>query len=158
MAIQFREATEGDVEVLVRYNCQLAWETEQKTLDEATVRRGVSTALKLSPEVRYFVAESAGEVLGQLMLTREWSDWRNGWMSWLQSVYVRQQSRGQGVFRGLLNYAMETLKRTDHSVCLRLYVEHENSSAMDCYTRLQFEKAGYLVMERSLVDSEKETH
>ena len=150
MPVQYREAVAADTETLVQYNCLLALETEQKTLQRETVRQGVVTGLTLAPEVRYFVAESAGVVIGQLMLTREWSDWRNGWMSWLQSVYVTAEFRGQGVFRGLLEHAIDAVRLSDNPVCLRLYVEHENAGAMECYRRLAFQDSGYLVMERVL--------
>ena len=82
------------------------------------------------------------------MLTREWSDWRDGWLAWLQSVYVRSDYRQQGVFRRLLDTAREHLKGQPDVVGLRLYVEDENTSAMSTYTRLGFKDAGYRVMEQ----------
>jgi len=150
MSVYYREAVAADVDALVQYNCQLALETEQKMLDPETVLQGVRTGLMLAPEVRYFVAVSSGKVIGQLMLTREWSDWRNGWMSWLQSVYVTSEFRSQGVFRGLLDHAIGAIRLSDNPVCLRLYVEHANTGAMECYRRLAFQDSGYLVMERVL--------
>lgn len=88
MSVVIRSASSDDVAVITEYNCRLALETEHKTLDRATVNAGVRRGLELGDEVQYFVAEDEAGVIGQIMLTREWSDWRNGWMIWLQSVYV----------------------------------------------------------------------
>jgi len=84
------------------------------------------------------------------MLTREWSDWRNGWMVWLQSVYVRKPHRRRGVFRDLLTCALEQCRsRTDVAV-VRLYVEHNNATAQATYRRLGFADEGYQVMSLAL--------
>lgn len=146
--ITYRAAGRDDAAVLTRFNCALALETENRILDAELVRRGVEGGLERSPEVRYFVAESESRVVGQLMLTREWSDWRNGWMAWLQSVYVEKAFRGAGVFRSLLDHAVHSIEGNDAPVCLRLYVETHNEPAMECYRRLGFRDSGYLVMER----------
>lgn len=147
-AVSFRMARMSDAEVLADFNARLAMETEGKLLDPETVRRGVLRGLQLAPEVRYFVAEHRGQVIGQLMLTREWSDWRNGWMIWLQSVYVHADFRGRGVFRTLLQSALQTVDESDSPACVRLYVEHHNEAAKSCYRSLGFVDSGYLVMER----------
>ena len=81
------------------------------------------------------------------MITYEWSDWRNGWMLWLQSVYVQQEFRSQGVFRGLLNDALTTVNVDSEAIGLRLYVEKENDGAIAAYRRLGFEDAGYRILE-----------
>jgi ribosomal protein S18 acetylase RimI-like enzyme len=146
--LTFRPAVLSDASTIADFNSRLAMETEGRPLDPSTIGNGVRRALELSPEVRYFVAESAGRVVGQLMLTREWSDWRNGWMIWLQSVYVHADFRGCGVFRSLLDYAIQSVELSDSPVCVRLYVEHHNEAAKSCYRSLGFVDSGYLVMER----------
>ncbi len=148
--INFRPAMISDSEVIADFNCRLALETEQKTLDSSTVREGVLRGLKLAPEVRYFVATIDDAVVGQIMLTREWSDWRNGWMVWLQSVYVRSDCRGAGIFRGLLEYSMEQVKSEGNVVNARLYVEYANDAAKATYRKIGFVDAGYEVMEMPL--------
>ncbi|MCA9050177.1 MAG: GNAT family N-acetyltransferase [Planctomycetaceae bacterium] len=142
-----RKAVLTDVEAIVDMNCRLAQETENLVLDPVVVRAGAEQALMLSEEVSYFVAEMQQQLVGQLMLTREWSDWRNGWIAWLQSVYVRREFRQQGVFRSLLNVARTDLSRRTDCRLLRLYVEDNNSDAMQTYARLGFRDANYRVLE-----------
>lgn len=150
MSIVIRSATSEDVAVIAEYNCRLALETEGKTLDRDTVDAGVCRGLELGDEVQYFVAEDETGVIGQIMLTREWSDWRNGWMIWLQSVYVASEKRGVGVFRLLFERSVELARLRCDAVCVRLYVEHENDTATATYRRLGFRNSGYLVMEMPL--------
>ncbi len=146
--IHIRPAHPEDAAAIARMNQQLAEETEGRRLPDAVVQAGVERGLRLAPEVRYFVAEAAGRPIGQLMLTREWSDWRNGWMLWLQSVFVDAEFRRRGIFRKLLEFGLSTCRETDHPVCVRLYVELENHAAAEVYRRLGFGCAGYRVMER----------
>jgi ribosomal protein S18 acetylase RimI-like enzyme len=145
---QAAEASHADT--IADFNCQLALETEGKVLDSATVRNGVLRGLALGPEVRYFVALSDSVVIGQLMLTREWSDWRDGWIVWLQSVFVTPEWRGTGVFRQLLELALSNVNADGSVVCVRLYVEHANENAMACYRKIGFSSAGYEVMEMAV--------
>jgi ribosomal protein S18 acetylase RimI-like enzyme len=145
--MRIRRATTTDAEILADFNCRLAFETEGKSLSSERVISGVTRGLTVGDEVTYFVAESEERVVGQLMLTREWSDWRDGWMYWLQSVYVHADFRGQGVFRQLLEHVRQQLKQRGDVACLRLYVEEENQPAIETYTRLGFKDPGYRVME-----------
>lgn len=150
MDISIRQANESDASILADFNCRLAAETEDKQLDRETVELGVRNGLSLTPEVAYLVAEVSNKVVGQLMLTREWSDWRNGWTYWLQSVYVHIDFRGTGVFRKLLEHTVTELQRTGDAALVRLYVEKQNSAAISTYQRLGFSDAGYSVMERPI--------
>jgi len=150
MNVFIRAALPDDIEVISGFNCCLAKETENKTLDRTTVQNGVRRGFELGDEVQYFVAEDESGVIGQIMLTREWSDWRNGWMIWLQSVYVSPAKRGAGVFRILFERSIEMARLRCDPVCVRLYVEHDNEIAMTTYRRLGFQNSGYLVMEKSL--------
>lgn len=143
----FRRATDGDVATIVEFNVQLALETEGKSLNPETIQQGVSRGIQQFPEAQYFIAECERQLVGQLMFTREWSDWRNGWMLWLQSVYVRQDFRRKGVFRNLLNSALAVVNKDSGVIGLRLYVEKENETAIAAYERLKFKDTGYRILE-----------
>jgi GNAT superfamily N-acetyltransferase len=135
-----RPAVASDVAVIVEFNRRLALETENKILDPAILSAGVAAVLGDPGRGRYFVAEANGEVIGQTAITYEWSDWRNGWVWWLQSVYVRADARGKGVFRAIFEHIDAESKRAGYVVGIRLYVEHENRSAQETYRRLGFEE------------------
>jgi ribosomal protein S18 acetylase RimI-like enzyme len=148
MPLTLRSAAPADADVIAEYNQKLAQETEGRSLDADLLRAGVRAALADAARGRYFVAEVDGSVIGQLMLTLEWSDWRNGWIWWIQSVYVHKDYRRQGVFRALYRH-VEAAARADPAVVgLRLYVERENHSAQEAYLRLGMERTNYLVLER----------
>src|SRR5262245_37483641 len=99
-----RSARPEDAAVIAEYNRLLALETEHKVLDPSVLAAGVQALLEDPHKGRYFVAEDAGQPIGQLMLTYEWSDWRNGWIWWIQSVYVRGDYRRRGIFRALYEH------------------------------------------------------
>jgi len=143
-----RRATDADVPTLVEFNRRLALETEHKTLDLAVLTDGVVAGLKDDEKAKYFVAEDGGRVVGQLMLTLEWSDWRNGWVWWIQSVYVRPDARRRGVFRALFEHVLVEARAEPDVVGLRLYVEQDNGSAQQTYARLGMDRTAYLVFER----------
>ncbi len=147
--IQIRVADHGDLEIIAEFNQRLAYETESKTLDDDTISSGVAAVLSDPSKGRYLVAHlDSGEVIGQLMHTREWSDWRNGEIWWLQSVYVHHDHRRRGIFRQLLS-ELESIAQTatPRVIGLRLYVEEENGPAQDTYTSRGFGSPGYFVME-----------
>jgi GNAT superfamily N-acetyltransferase len=148
MNLAIRDATPTDLEFLALGNEAMALETEHRTLDPQVVRRGVGAALADLAHGRYFVAEDAsGRPVGQLMVTYEWSDWRNGQFWWIQSVYVLPGWRRRGVFRALYAH-VDALARTTPGVCgLRLYVEADNVNAQRTYERCGMVDAGYRVME-----------
>ncbi len=148
MSLAIRDATPADQEFLAHGNEAMALETEHRTLDPEVVRRGVATALADAVHGRYFVAEDARDgPVGQMMVTYEWSDWRNGQFWWIQSVYVPRDFRRRGVFRALYDH-VDALARSTPGVCgLRLYVEADNVAAQRTYERCGMVDAGYRVME-----------
>ncbi len=122
-------------------------------LDPARVRAGVVALLSDAAKGRYFVAEVDGAVAGQVMVTYEWSDWRDGNIWWLQSVYVKRECRGQGVFRTLFRH-VRNLAEADGDVCgLRLYVHAENSTARLTYERAGMKLTPYQVYEIPIGDT-----
>ncbi|MGL6291232.1 MAG: GNAT family N-acetyltransferase, partial [Silanimonas sp.] len=96
-----RTAVSADLEILAAWAEAMALETEGKVLDAATIRAGISAGLADAMKARYLIAEHEGRAVGTLMLTTEWSDWRNAWWWWIQSVYVAPEARRLGVFRAL---------------------------------------------------------
>jgi len=144
--VTVRPATLDDLETLVRGNVAMAEETEGLTLDPEVVRRGVSAPLQGDAPARYLVAERAGEVVGQMMLTEEWSDWRATMVWWIQSVYVVPGHRRQGVYRALYDEA-RSLARAEAIAGLRLYVDHRNERAAEVYRRLGMDDQHYAMFE-----------
>lgn len=146
--IAIRPATSDDVDAVVSFNIAMAAETEGKTLDARVARRGAATGIADASRSQYFIAEIAGERAGQTMVTTEWSDWRNGFFWWIQSVYVDPRFRRRGVFRSLYQHVQTAAKqRTD--VCgLRLYAHHNNAPAIETYQALGMEKTEYVLLEK----------
>lgn len=142
-----RDAVPADLDVIVEFNRRLAWETEHKRLDPAVLRPGVETALTRPDWSRYFIAEIDGDIVGQMMITYEWSDWRNGLFWWIQSVYVRNDARRAGVFRSLYKHVEALARATPNACGLRLYVEHENAAAIATYQKLGMVPSGHLLYE-----------
>jgi len=143
-----RDAVAGDLEAIVDGNDLLAFETEARRLDRAVLRRGVARALDDSGRLRYWVAVDAqGRVVGQTAISCEWSDWRDGWLWWLQSVYVVADFRGRGVFKALYARVVEEARAAGDVIGVRLYVEHDNHRAKRAYEALGLGDAGYSVLE-----------
>lgn len=147
-ALKIRSATRDDWQVIAEFNSRLAAETENKSLNRDILNAGVQALLANANHGRYFLAQHHHNIVGQMMHTREWSDWRNGEIWWLQSVYVLPEFRNQGVFRSLYQYVEELARNSPDVIGLRLYVENHNERAQKAYDRLGFHDAGYAVMER----------
>ena len=143
-----RAAQFEDLSTIVEFNRRLALETEAITLSVDILTQGVQAALRDPSKARYFVAEVDGQVVGQLMHTREWSDWRNGEIWWLQSVFVHEDFRRRGVFRSLVEHLRAEAQASPAVVGLRLYVEEHNDRAAATYERLGLPAAGYVVREQ----------
>jgi ribosomal protein S18 acetylase RimI-like enzyme len=146
-----RSATLGDLDVLVQFSAAMAKETEGRTLDLDRLRQGTRAVMESSEHGRYLVAEKDGAVVGQLLLTYEWSDWRNGVFWWIQSVYVAPSCRRRGIYRAMhMHVVREARARGD--VCgVRLYVEKENAAARAVYASLGLKPTGYCVYEQDFV-------
>jgi ribosomal protein S18 acetylase RimI-like enzyme len=145
-----RRGEQDDADVLARFNIAMAWETERTQLDPETVAQGVRAALADPKHGFYVVAVRDQEIVGSLLVTFEWSDWRNGLFWWIQSVYVAPTSRRQGVFKRLYEH-VRVQAVSDPAVCgLRLYAEQANHNAHKTYTRLGMKKTGYEVFEHLL--------
>lgn len=154
--LHIREARAHDRDLLAQWAVAMAMETEHKALDEAVVRAGMEAGIADPAKARYFIAMRESTVAGRetiampagtLMLTREWSDWRNGDWWWIQSVYVPPEHRRQGVFAALYRHVESLARSTPGVVGLRLYVERGNVNAQRTYSALGMVDAGYAIYE-----------
>jgi ribosomal protein S18 acetylase RimI-like enzyme len=144
--MRIRLATSADAAVLVEFNAAMALETEGKNLLPEVIGAGVRGLLD-NPVAGFYVLAETERVLAALMITKEWSDWRNGSFWWIQSVYVRPEARRQGVYRRLYRHVQEMAAK-DPQVCgFRLYVERENSAAQAAYAALGMKETRYFVFE-----------
>lgn len=147
MKITVRDATAADLEAIVGYNQRLAGETEGKTLDPAVIAAGVRRGFTSPQLCRYFVAEVDGRIAGTTMLTYELTDWRDGVIWWLQSVFIEPEHRRHGVFRAIYHHIEELARAHPEVRGLRLYVHRDNARAMKTYESMGMEKAGYELYE-----------
>ncbi len=158
-AYRIRPADTDDCERLADWACAMALETEHKQLDASIVRAGVAAGIADPQRARYLIAmrdaivaggETIGLAVGTLMVTCEWSDWRNGDWWWIQSVYVPPAQRRQGVFAALYAHIRQLALDTPGVVGLRLYVERDNAAAQATYAGLGMVDAGYRIFEAPL--------
>lgn len=147
MDFTIRTARPGDADIIADFNAAMARETEGKTLDPDLIGPGVEGLFADDARGCYWVAEADGELVGQLMITYEWSDWRNGNVWWIQSVYVRPDSRRRGIFSALYRHVQSLADAEPGVIGLRLYVEESNVRAQQTYAALGMRKPNYLVME-----------
>jgi ribosomal protein S18 acetylase RimI-like enzyme len=158
-AYRIRAAEADDRDLLARWACAMALETEHRQLDAATVQAGVAAGLADPAKANYFIAmrddamaggDTIGTAVGTLMFTREWSDWCNGDWWWIQSVYVDAAHRRQGVFAALYAHLWQLAMATPGVIGLRLYVERDNATAQATYAGLGMQDAGYRIYEALL--------
>ena len=141
------KAAPEDAQTIAQFNIDMARETEDFTLDSPTVTAGVQSVLAGADHGFYLVARAATKTVGALLITYEWSDWRNGNLWWIQSVYVVPSWRNQGVFRSLYQQVHELAHQTDGVCGIRLYVEKNNHTAQTVYRNLGMSQTPYQVFE-----------
>lgn len=145
--MNIRHAQTADLEILSSFQQQMAWETESLQLNPLTLQKGLLAVLNDSSKGVYFVIEDSTQVVGSLLITYEWSDWRNGMVWWIQSVYVLPEFRKQGVFK-MLYHHIKSLVEKDPSICgLRLYVDKRNTRAQKVYQKIGMNGEHYQVFE-----------
>jgi GNAT superfamily N-acetyltransferase len=142
-----RQATEADAASIVEFQLAMAWETESLKLDEPTVEKGVAAVFADSSKGTYYVAEASGKVLGSLLTTFEWSDWRNGTVLWIQSVYVRPEYRKQRIFSKVYKHIQQMVVNSNNLRGIRLYADKTNTSAHGVYEHLGMTAEHYQMYE-----------
>lgn len=145
-----RVARAGDVPALVDFNQAMALETEGKHLDSEVLRHGVEAVFGDEGKGFYVVAEEAGRILGGLMITFEWSDWRSSWFWWIQSVYILPEARGRKIYSALYDFVKEMARIRGDVYGFRLYVEKENRHAQRVYEKVGMESCYYLMYEEKI--------
>ena len=145
--MNIRLARKNDVDSLVEFNQAMALETEGKSLDSDVLRPGVAAVFDDPGKGFYVVADDNGTIAGGLLVTFEWSDWRNGWFWWIQSVYIRPEHRGKAIYSRLYDF-VKALAEERRDICgFRLYVEKENEHALRVYEKVGMAKTYYLMYE-----------
>lgn len=147
MNIQIRPGLLFDIHVIADYQVKMAWETEQLKLDPPTVELGVTAVFDDPSKGKYWLAEVNGEVVGCLLTVPEWSDWRNGTVLWIHSVYVKPEFRKHGVFRKLYTHLRTMVESSSDLRGLRLYVEKANHPAQKVYESLGMSGEHYHLYE-----------
>jgi len=142
-----REAVKADAWTIAGFQLAMASETEQLMLDPEVVEKGVAAVFEDPGKGRYYVTELNGEVIGSLMTTYEWSDWRNGTVLWIQSVYVLPQYRRKGVYRKMYSFLQEMVQADPHLRGIRLYVDKSNTRAQSTYWELGMNAEHYQTFE-----------
>jgi len=142
-----RTAESFDIPSLVDFNQKMALETEGKRLDTATLAAGVRAVFSDANKGFYVVAEDAGSIVGGLLVTFEWSDWRNKWFWWIQSVYIVPEARGRGIYRLLYDHVKAEAAKNANVCGFRLYVERENVHAQRVYEKVGMENTVYFMYE-----------
>lgn len=146
-SLEIRPARPEDAATIVDFQIRMAIETEGLELDLPTVRRGVQAVFDDPAKGRYWVAESEGRVVGSLLTTYEWSDWRNATVFWIQSVYVPLERRGSGIYRRLYECLRERVLASPDLRGIRLYVDRRNAAAQRVYERLGMSREHYEMFE-----------
>src|SRR5262249_7846778 len=148
---RIRPAYPREIATLVEFNRAMAEETEARALDAERLRAGVEAVFADERRGTYWIALRDDEPVGALLVTTEWSDWRNGVFWWIQSVYVIPSARRTGVFRGLYGHVLERAHANPEVCGLRLYVDHENARAQAVYRALGMHEARYRFFEVDFV-------
>jgi GNAT superfamily N-acetyltransferase len=143
----FRTANVDDIPTIVRFQLAMARETENLELDSMVCTKGVRAVFDQPERGVYYVAEINGTVVGSLLITYEWSDWRNGVVWWIQSVYVAPDYRRQGVYRGLYFFIQKIAGENESVRAVRLYVDRRNAAAKSVYDSLGMNGDHYQVFE-----------
>ena len=145
--IHIRLANEADVQYIVTFQIDMAKETEGVELVPEVIKKGVLAVHRDPAKGKYIVAVDNERVVGSLMLTPEWSDWRNCWVMWIQSVYILPEFREIGVFKSMYNYVLEDLAKSDEISGLRLYVDRRNLTAIQVYKKMGMDGNHYQLFE-----------
>jgi len=147
MEVKLKKATFSDIDLLVSFQYELAKETENLLLDKKILKQGISNLLEDDAKGMYWVAEIESQKIGCVMIQKEWSDWRNGTVFWIHSVYVDKIYRKKGVFRSMYSFFQEMVRNDNSLKGLRLYVDKTNKNAIKTYAAMGMSREHYDLYE-----------
>lgn len=147
--MNIRVAGPADSGPLVDFNQAMALETEGLELDADTLRQGVEAVFGDEKKGFYVVAEADDKIVGGLMVTYEWSDWRNSWFWWIQSVYILPEARGKGLYGQMYEFVKEKAAAAGNVCGFRLYVESDNTTARRVYKKVGMKASHYVMFEET---------
>ena len=145
--VEVRRAKRGDISYIIEFQKQMALETEDLTLDDQKIKKGVEAVFNDPEKGFYVVSTSNSQIVASMMITPEWSDWRNGYFLWIQSLYVIPSFRKQGIFRNMYQHIKQIVVETANYLGLRLYVEGNNNTAIDVYMNVGMKGSHYKMFE-----------
>ena len=145
--MKIETATPADIPVLVQFQQSMAQETEGLELDSTIVTRGIKALFEDPAKGSYYVARDGEVISGCLMITYEWSDWRNGTVIWIQSVYIRPEYRRKGLFKSMYRHIQEIVENDNYLYGIRLYVERDNLTAQNVYKAIGMDGNHYHLYE-----------
>ena len=145
--IAIQKAMPNHIDILIDFQQRLAYESEEVTLDSSTLRKGMEAMFADPGKGIYYIASDGDEVVGCHMITYEWSDWKNGMVWWLQSVYVKESHRKKGIFKMMYDNVISMIKKDPSLIALRLYVDKSNERAMKVYSAMGMDGSHYTVYE-----------
>ncbi len=148
--MNIRVAAAGDTASLVDFNQAMALETEGKSLDPEILKSGVAAVFLDDKKGFYVVAEDSSEIVGGLMVTYEWSDWRYAWFWWIQSVYILPEARGKAIYSRMYDFVKAKAAESGDVCGFRLYVEEENLHAQKVYEKVGMDSSNYLMYEEEI--------
>lgn len=147
MEIKISKAEISDAPIIVDFQLKMAMETENIALDKGILKQGVQAVFKDSSLAQYYVAKAEGKIIASLMITYEWSDWRNRKVWWIQSVYVIPEFRRRGIFTMFYDFIKEIVEKSEDVGGIRLYVDKTNSPAQKTYTKVGMNGEHYQLFE-----------
>lgn len=148
--MDIRLAVPEDADRLVEFNQAMAMETEGRSLDAKILKAGVEAVFSDKDKGFYIVAVEENEIVGGLLVTYEWSDWRNNWFWWIQSVYIIEKFRGKQIYSRMYDFIRQMAKNAGNVCGFRLYVEKENIHAQNVYKKLGMDETYYLMFEQKM--------
>lgn len=147
LMVSYRKAVLADAPSIQSFQQAMAWETEKLKLDDTTLQKGVHAVFENSERGQYHVCVCGADVIGSLLLTTEWSDWRNGTVWWLHSLYFKPEYRGRGLFSKMYSYVQDLAKANENIRGIRLYVDNTNTAAQAVYKKLKMNDEHYRMFE-----------